>query len=236
MYDVPDATAALWSAIRARLGYGPETLTQSDDVWAIWRSPDLLLSQTCGLPFRARLQDDVTLVGTPDYGLPGCPPGYYNSVFIARAAADLPDLNGTCFAYNDDLSQSGWAAPIQHLHRLGLRPGSLLMSGSHAASARAVAEGRADFAALDALTFALLQDAGALAGVHEIARTSPTPGLPFITAKTRDADAIRTAIVGAISDLPPSVRDALHLRGLYKIPAKTYMAQPVPPSPRTVAA
>ena len=74
MYAVPAANEALWMQTRCALGYGPDRLTQSDDFWQIWQDPDLLFSQTCGYPFRARLHKQVQLIGTPDYGLPGCPP------------------------------------------------------------------------------------------------------------------------------------------------------------------
>ena len=89
MYDRPETAAATdryWGLIRdglrAREIEAPDDLTRTDDLWTLWQSPDLVLAQTCGLPFRARLHGQVQLVGTPDFGLPGCAPGYYNSVII----------------------------------------------------------------------------------------------------------------------------------------------------------
>ena len=87
MYDRPETAAAndrFWSSIRDQLGFGPDTLTREIGFMEAWESPDLLLSQTCGMPYRLRLRPKVTLVGTPDFALPDCPPGYYNSVFIAK--------------------------------------------------------------------------------------------------------------------------------------------------------
>ncbi len=238
MYDRAETASAndhLWSAIRANLGHGPETLSRGVDFWETWRSPNLLLSQTCGLPYRSRLHGSVTLVGTPDYGLPGCPPGHYASVFVAhrdKAGTPLADFEGATLAYNDVLSQSGWAAPMTHLTGAGLTPGRLVVSGGHAASATAVAEKRADFAGLDALSWQLIQRHDAMASdLVEIARTRPTPALPFITALSRDPQPLFDAITAAIAILSAHDRDTLHLNGIVAIPASAYLAVPTPPGP-----
>lgn len=238
MYDRPETAAAndrFWTAIRARLGYGPEALTRGCDFWEAWQSPDLLLAQTCGLPYRARLHDKVTLVATPDYGLPGCPPGHYNSVFVAHrddAGASLAELATGALAYNEPLSQSGWAAPEAHLSGLGLAPAALVQTGGHRASAEAVANRTARFAALDALTWELIRRYDAFAAdLVEVTRTAPTPALPFITASARDAKALAAALEGAIADLSDEDRTTLGLRGLCRLPAADYLAQPIPPAP-----
>ncbi|MFN7224061.1 MAG: hypothetical protein ACK4MS_08580, partial [Paracoccaceae bacterium] len=93
MYDRPETSAAndaLWAlirdALRDRGRDAPQALTRGEAAcWPAWQAPDLVLSQTCGLPFRSRLHDHVTLIGTPDYGVEGCAPGYYRSVLIARS-------------------------------------------------------------------------------------------------------------------------------------------------------
>lgn len=234
MYDVPRPSDLFWRHIRAALGHGPENLTMSTDYWAIWTAPDLLFAQTCGYPYRARLHPHAALIGTPDYGLPGCPPGFYRSLFVKRAAdprADLPAMAGARFAYNEPLSQSGWAAPVLHLLAEDVRPGALLETGAHAASLRAVLDGRADFAGLDALSFALLEARGAAAGAQVFAQTEPGPGLPYITGPEGDPEALFAATRHAIAALPDAARAALHLRGLAAIPAETYLALPAPPPP-----
>lgn len=243
MYDraeVQPANDRLWALIRAGLRVrgipAPETLTRGEMAYMPgWLSPDLLLSQTCGFPYRARLHGHVALVGTPDYGLPDCPPGHYCSVFVARAddPRDLAAMGGTPLAYNDGLSQSGWAAPQNHARSLGLTFPAGLQTGGHIASARAVAEGRADLAALDALTWAMIQDhdPALTAALREVARTAPTPGLPLITAITNDPAPIRAAVEQAIAALPRPDRTTLHLRGLVRIPAEAYLAVPTPPAP-----
>jgi len=243
MYDRPETAAAndaLWAAIHTRLldaGIvdAPETLTRGANPWEIWRSPDLLVSQTCGMPFRTKLHNHVTLIGTPDYGLPDCDPGYYRSSFVVHKdnpATQLSDFNGKTFAYNESLSQSGWAAPQNHLAPLNITFGGYYESGGHALSARAVADGRADIAALDGLTWALIQRYDDFAAdLRVLAATSQSPGLPYITARTRDPKPLFAAINAAIVDLPAATRDILHLRGLVAIDAETYLAVPTPPPP-----
>jgi len=158
MYDRAETAGAndrLWAGIRdglrARGIAAPEALTRGEHAyWDAWQSPDLVFSQTCGYPFRARLHGSVTLIGTPDYGLPDCPAGHYYSVFVARAEdpRDLAALATTRFAFNEDLSQSGWGAPQNHAVAHGLPPfRPAVRSGGPRLSALARAEGRADFPA-----------------------------------------------------------------------------------------
>ena len=237
MYDMPalrPVNDRFWSLIRAHLSEGPGKLTRDRDFWEIWQDPDLVFAQTCGMPYRTRLHGTVHLVGTPDYGLPGCPPGHYCSVFVARAddARILPELATGVFAYNEALSQSGWAAPVTHLSELGLAPARLLETGGHALSAQAVAEGHADFASLDALTWVLLQEHTDLGQrLRQVATTRPTPALPYITAITRDPAPVAAAVRAAIADLSPADRAALHIRGLIDIAPDLYLAVPNPPPP-----
>lgn len=248
MYDFGSAQAAndrLWALIRDGLrGRGvaaPDALTRGEHAyWDAWQSPDLLLSQTCGYPFRARLHGTVTYVGTPDYGVEGCAPGHYRSVFIARAddpRRDVREFGGAPFAYNEGLSQSGWAAPQTFAAKLGIRLPPVVQTGAHRLSAEAVAEGRADIAALDAVTYALMQDASPLVErLKIVGLTDPTPGLPFITSTGRDPQPIFDAVSEAISALDDGTKAALRLKGLVKIAAADYLAVPNPPAPEQIAA
>ncbi|MFN6925287.1 MAG: phosphate/phosphite/phosphonate ABC transporter substrate-binding protein [Tabrizicola sp.] len=247
MYDFGPAMAAndrLWAGIRdglrARGIAAPDALTRGDGAyWPAWQAPDLVLSQTCGYPFRARLHDRVTYIGTPDYGVEGCPPGHYRSVFVVRAddpRATLAAFDGARFAYNEDLSQSGWAAPQTHAARLGLHLPPALKTGGHRLSALAVAEGRADIAALDAVTHALLQGVEpAMTRLRVIGQTDPTPGLPCIAAPGADAEATFAALAEAIAALSPEDRATLRLTGITRIPKAAYLAEPDPPAPDQIA-
>lgn len=241
MYDMAPMQAAndrYWALIAEALDVRVPLTRGAGAYWDAWQSPELILSQTCGYPYRARLHDRVTLVGTPEYGLPGCAPGYYCSVFVARKddpRDGLAAFDGARFAYNEPLSQSGWAAPQTHAQGLGIHLPPTLQTGGHALSAAAVAEGRADIAALDALTWALLQRHAPALPLREVAHTTPTPGLPYITAKHRDPAPIAAAIRDAIAALSPDDRETLHLKGLVTIPSASYLAVPIPPAPDHIA-
>ena len=242
MYDRPEVQAAndrLWAGIRDRLRAqgqpAPDALTRDGVLWDHWTNPGLVLSQTCGLPFRARLHGRVTLVASPDYGLEGCPAGFYRSVLVARAddpRATPQAFAGAPLAYNDALSQSGWGAVWEFArdHAVALNPGP--ETGGHLGSAQAVAQGRADWAALDAQTWAMIARwDGFAARLRVIGHTRPTPALPFITAPGRDPGPLRSALAAAIADMAGDDRAILGLRGIVVIAPETYLAVPVPPDP-----
>lgn len=252
MYDWPQTRPAwnrFWAATvseyrawcktdRSDLPDIAPTLTWDGQTEAHWHAPDLSLSQTCSLPYRTRLQPQVTLLGSFDFGLPGCAPGYYNSVFVMRkndrrhATEHWSDLR---LAYNAADSQSGWAAAYFHLAPLGIMFADGVETGAHAASARAVAEGRADIAALDAQTYRLLcRHAPVMEALVEVGRTEPTPGLPLITRRGWDAGEFWAAMDIAFNDMPTSDKEALDLRGLTPLHPDRYMALEVPPSPANI--
>jgi ABC-type phosphate/phosphonate transport system substrate-binding protein len=105
-------------------------------------------------------------------------------------------------------------------------------TGGHALSANAVLEGRADIAALDAMTWALLQRNDAdMAGLRVIARTDPTPCLPYIAALGVPHRPVFDAIATAIATLNSADRALLGLKRLLFIPAPAYLAVPTPASP-----
>ena len=244
MYDRPELQpvndrywALIRNNLRARGVDAPDALTRGPRAYMpAWQSPDLLLSQTCGLPYATVLHGKVTLVGSPDYGLPGCPPGYYNSAFIARAddpRSTFAEFDGTPIAYNEAISQSGWGAPQNHAARHGLHFPAGLGTGAHVDSAAAVADGRADLAALDCLSWAMIRewDPALAAQLREITRTEPTPATPLITARPALAETLYLAVSEAIAALSATDRAALHLRGLARVPDSAYLAVPVPPQP-----
>lgn len=247
MYDRPETQAAndrLWALIRAALADAgipaPGRLTRGRDLWEVWTDPALVLAQTCGLPFRTRLAGRVTLIATPDYGVEGAPPGHYCSCLVVRAddpRERLADFAAGCLAFNDANSQSGWAAPVGHAAARGLAFARLLATGSHRASAHAVAEGRADIAGIDAVTWEMIRrwDPWA-ARLRVLETTAPTPGLPLIAAPGADRAATAAAVARAIAALDPGDRATLRLRGLVEIPAEAYLALPAPPPPPAAAA
>lgn len=239
MYDfdaLKGAHARYWQAIRRELTVrgidSPAELSQQAEEFAVWRDPCLVLSQTCGMPYRTQLHAHVTYVGTPDFGLDRCPPGYYRSAFVVRAGDPrdtLGDFRDARFAYNLTISQSGWAAPREHLRPLGWWFDDLRQSHGHVMSAHMVAEDRADIAALDAQTWVLIARHDPVAErLRVLEWTQPTPGLPYIAGPNANAQATFDAVQAAIRNLDAEDRAALCLRGLVHIAPETYRAVPTP--------
>lgn len=239
MYDRPelrDAHNRLWAAIRANLGFGPQSLSSPTDMASFWQSDDLLFGQTCGMPYRTFLHDRVQLVGTPDYGIEGCSPGYYRSVVIVHADSDIREFGELAekrIAYNEALSQSGWAAIIAEMEYADMRPSSGLQTHAHINSAQAVSKKLADYAAIDAHTWALMcrYQTDLTRSLRVVHWTSPTPALPYICATRFDAQAIFHAVQNALNTLPPSVSETLGIRGIIKIAKQDYLDVLTPSSP-----
>lgn len=240
MYARPQLAGAhqrYWQLIRQNLHAvgidSPETLAQDAEEFYVWKHPELVLSQTCGMPYRTWLHDKVQLVGTPDYALEDCPAGYYRSALIVRAndtRTHLIDYRDGVFAYNQTFSQSGYAAPYWHLHQLGFWFEHRLATEQHLKSAQAVANGEADIASLDAVSWRLMTEYDSFAAKLRVLEwTEATPGLPLITAPGRDAGAIFAAVEAAIDQLTVSDRQRLGLRGIVAIPKNQYTAIPNPP-------
>lgn len=239
MYDRCETAAAndqFWAKIRSALGYGPQQLTRDADLWDIWQDPELVLAQTCGYPYRAKLHGHVTLVGTADYGVKDCPAGYYNSVFVSRRSdprRNLADFHAASFAYNEPMSQSGWAAPMAHMAEQGLTFAKHVQSGGHLKSAKMVANGTADIAAIDAVTWAMIETYDSFSNdLHVISRTTPTPGLPYIAAAGADKAKLFSAIQTTISALPAETRNLLQIKGIVSISADKYLEIPTPAAPK----
>lgn len=242
MYDWPELEAAndaMWSAIAERLaGLGladvPPRLTRGEDLERVWTSPDLLLAQTCGYPLVTRLKDRVQVVATPRYHAAGCEGPFRRSAIVVRADAPsdrLADLRGRRCALNDRQSDSG-----MNLLRDAIAPlaagaaffSEVTVTGSHLASAEAVAAGAADVAALDAVSWAHL---GRLRPrlakrLRLLQWTARTPGLPLITAAVADPATLRAlgaALAGVAADPRlAATREALLLEGFSPLPARYY--------------
>lgn len=219
MYDRPEVQAAndaLWSAIARRLGGSgvrqvPSRLDRAKPLPAIWDDPDLLLAQCCGYPLVTAWRERLRYVATPRYRAPGCEGSRYRSRIVVRAgdpAASVADLRGRRAAINERSSNSGMnlfratIAPIA-----GGRPffAEVRETGSHAASARSVAEGESDVAAIDTVTLAQLDrhEPDVARNLRTIGWTVATAGLPLVTsatASTRDVRALRAALRAVAAD------------------------------------
>lgn len=243
MYDMPGqqpANDAFWAAardgLRARGIDAPDALDRTIGLWEGWEAPDLVLGQTCGLPFRTRLHARVTLVATADYGLDATPPGYYHSLFIVRGeepSSAPEDFAERRFAYNQPDSHSGWAAAQLWAEARDFRFPASLETGAHRQSAEAVADGSADIAAVDAITWAMLcrHEAALTSRLKVIGRTANAPGQALIAGPDADAVATCEALSEALDSLDDGTREALMIRAIVRIPVADYLAVPTPAGP-----
>jgi len=235
MYNVSPALAADWRALLVDVlrQVEPSTeIVEPDDLHAFWRRPDLLISQTCGYPFVLGLHEHVQLIATPQFDAPGCDGARYSSVLVTRADApfdSLPACRGARVACNATDSNSGYNA-LRHAvapHAVeGRFFGATLETGSHLGSLRALAEDRADIAAIDCVTMAFARDAfpELTSRVRELGLTRSSPGLPLIASKRvrpEQIDTLRAALDDALAALPERAT-RLRLKGFAHLPPEAY--------------
>jgi ABC-type phosphate/phosphonate transport system substrate-binding protein len=226
MYDFPalaDAHDRLWLGLVRHLEAAgvpdlPTRLRRDLSPVDTWVHPRLLLSQACEYPLAKTHGRHVRCVATPRYSAPGCDGFRYRSAIVVRRddpAAALGELKGRRCAVNEMDSNSGMNLLRARIAPLaGGRPffASVQSSGSHAASARLVADGGADVAALDCVTFAHLRrmDPSLDAALRVLAWTAPSPSLPLVTARAADpalVESLRAALAAVSMD--PALRPAL---------------------------
>ncbi len=203
--DLPPVPGGIRDAEGRVIAPDPATLPADElDLHTLWRHPDLLFSQTCWGPMEQGLARHVQVVGQQDYtGVEGGDgPLYSSAIVMARAfighdhtvAAPRGDdaliepemLRGKRLAYNSRDSMSGWTGLQRDLQKSGQAFDlfeSMVETGSHRASVRAVASGQADVAAVDARSWQLAQRfEPAAERLVVVGWTSRRTGLPFIRA------------------------------------------------------
>jgi ABC-type phosphate/phosphonate transport system substrate-binding protein len=218
MYDFPwiaAANDALWASIAARLAeagvQAPMRLTRNGDLAGLWRHPALIFGQTCGYPYVTALKETVTLIAAPEYSFPGCEGASHRSFLIRRATDPRPALaafQGAMAALNTHDSNTG-----MNLFRATIAPvaagarffSSIVITGSHEASVVSVAEGRADLASIDCVSFALLKRGRPelVERVAIVAESLLSACLPFVASASFPAptiQAVRQALFEALAD------------------------------------
>ncbi|MBT3246139.1 MAG: PhnD/SsuA/transferrin family substrate-binding protein [Actinobacteria bacterium] len=229
MYDWPevrDEVDALWAAIARRLCQvgvdAPVGLWRPDHVSELWVAPNLLAAQVCGLNVVGSLRGRVEVLGALDYGVEGCQPGDYRSVVACHAgdpADGLDDFRGRCAAINGRESQSGHAALVDLIAPLaegGRFFDEVVETGSHRASIRAVAEGRADLTSIDAVAWSLATShEPAVDELRIIGWTEPMPAPPLVIgwAHVGLRETVNAAVSEAVALLGEEVRRPLDLYG-----------------------
>lgn len=232
-------TDALWLAVQELLvarGVPVGSLTPAlpqGSLVAHWQNPQLILSQTCGYPLVTQLLD-VQVVGCFHYTAPGCENIYYRSVLVVReedkqqTLADFRDRPVVC---NSTDSQSGYNVLMKMVTPLAVNGrffSRVALSGSHRQSLIDVKRGEGDIAAIDCVTWALLQrhEPALLDGLAIIDQSPLAPGLPLITAGETSSDtlaALREALHTLVS--APEYREicaALLIGGFSEVTRQPY--------------
>ena len=218
-YDVAMAVPgwdALWAALRPHLrALGYDALDQKLDrrpPAVQWADGALLLSQCCGLDVLHDARHLKPIAAPVVHGL-GCDAGTYYSHVVAR---DEPGA-AVSIAVNARYSRSGHTSLRRWLADAGRRVTSIRWTGSHAASIKAVRDGQADVAAIDAISWRVLADAD----LTIVGRTGPAPAPPFITASNEPGEPLREALRAAIADYGQS--SPIGLVDIVAVDAETYV-------------
>lgn len=173
------------------------------DLKMLWLHPGLLFGQTCWGPMETWLAGHVRVIGQPSYdGIKGGSGESYSSAIVMRrgdAGRDVAPpagngpslpldlLRGARLAYNDLDSMSGYRGLMHDLAAAGETAGIFkdrVSSGAHRASIRAVAEGRADVAAIDCRSWAMARRfEPAAMELRVVGWTARRKGLPYIASR-----------------------------------------------------
>jgi phosphonate transport system substrate-binding protein len=176
---------------------------------ALLVSGEAALGFLCGLPYTQladRPAPPIELLAAPvmaEARYRGQP--HYFSDVIVRAGSRFQrfdELRGARWAFNEPGSFSGYAVTRWQLASLGERGGffgSLVETGAHQASIRAVAEGHADASAIDSIVLAyeLAQQPELALQLRSVAALGPSP-VPPVVASTRLPAPARAALRAAL--------------------------------------
>ena len=214
MYDWPETRAEVdgwYAGLREKAAFLPPVLTRADDLHALWRDPGLILSQTCWGPLSLGLDAHLRVLAQSDYDdVPGGRGPYYRSAVVARrglsapvpghSGAALPNLSGR-LAFNERQSLSGWLSLLQDAGNPADWADELIETGGHRGSVRAVAEGRADLAAIDCRSWAMAcRHEPCARDLVVIGWTAERPGLPYVAASATDEN-LAQALAAALIDM-----------------------------------
>lgn len=228
MYDfaeIRSATEGFWYGLQSKLdslglSEAAISLVKPDDLPAFWGHSDLLLGQTCGYPFKTGLCGHAQYVATPCYRTPFSRGTTHKSVIIAHRDSGIEsvaDARGKICAIN--MADSNTGMNLLRLEVAKLQPPSpffarVYETHAHRKSMKAVATGEADIAAIDCVTFSLIDqiDKNTTGAIKIISQTEESPALPFITSSKTDErtlSALREALQMVIQD--PNQRDHLKI-------------------------
>lgn len=244
--EVAEDVDQLWAAISAAAHAAgvavPDRLTRTESLIELWGDPSMILGQVCSLnPVRDGLGETEvigTIVYEPPPGLPDPEPGTYYSVLVARSDDDrcaglgphgvgsgaanesIRRFTGATVAANGTDSQSGYWS-LGHFVGDQLDDGpvfaDMVFTGAHRESVCAVADGRADIAAIDVHSWRLATEhEPASSDLTVIGTTKPTPGVVCVVSweLKQHRVALDTALSAALDSIAGTdTASRLHIGG-----------------------
>jgi ABC-type phosphate/phosphonate transport system substrate-binding protein len=202
------------------------TMLDRERPYGVDPNAECLFSQTCSYTLFTTAKNHFQVLGAPAYTARGCTGAMHSSFIVVRDTSyieRLEDLRNKTFAINEPNSNSGMNLPryvFSRGHKSGQFFDKVVVSGSHRLSADLVSTGRADAAAIDCITFGLLERyrPPAIKRLRIIAETPDSRTPPFVTSRrtsAKDVAALRGALHAFFTDSAQAkVRDALMLGGI----------------------
>jgi ABC-type phosphate/phosphonate transport system substrate-binding protein len=131
-------------------------------------------------------------------------------------------------------SQSGLAAAYTDAKKNGFWFKRRIISGSHKKSCEMVANGEADIACIDAITWRFIEKYTSLKKyIRIISKTDPTPGLPYISSIEANQSVIFNSIKIAIEKLNKNEKNILGIERIVWIAKSEYLKYENPPADAT---
>ena len=229
MYAFSDDLAGAWQQLFACFtglldASGQQEIElRFDSDQSLLRDPGLFLGHTCGYPLMKHLKDQVTPFCVPVFDVPGSDGKLYSSRFIVAANSTIEALGecrGKIAAMNAADSNSGMNVlryAIAKYNPSAAFFSRVVQTGGHLHSLEAVVDGTADVAAIDCVSFQLIQDhwPELVDQVRSIGFSVKTCGLPFVLPKSSIRDADLGLLVDnlnqALANTSETIRNRLHL-------------------------
>jgi len=201
---------------------------------SVLKDPSLWFGHTCGYPLMTNLRDMLTPISVPIFDVAGCDHTNYSSLLIVAENSEINsplDCRGLRAVINTPDSNSGMNVlrhTVASFNRQGTFFSEVRVSGSHLQSLTEVANHRADIAAIDCISYRLIEDTWPqlAARVRSIGFTAKTPGLPFVMPKlianNNNLERIIENLNQALSMLDDNQKHRLHLKGFEKVDIGEY--------------
>ncbi|MDH3634786.1 MAG: PhnD/SsuA/transferrin family substrate-binding protein [Gammaproteobacteria bacterium] len=227
MYSFTDELKLAWQQLFNILielldaGSDREISLRFDSDQSLLCDPALFFGHTCGYPLMIHLKNRLSPFCAPIFDVPGTEGKLYSSRFIVGAnsgIALLDNCRDKVAAINAPDSNSGMNVlryAISNLNPAGQFFSRVITTGSHLHSLEAVVSQQADIAAIDCVSYQLIEDCrpDLVDQVRSIGFSIKTCGLPLVIpgSDSTDTEKLIDNLNRALALAPATVRERLHL-------------------------